>query len=495
MNRFLIVFAILLGCSSGIKTDFELHGSSSPQKPGWITHPIPEDKQNYYFIGKKIKSKNLQNGEADAITDGIQQIMNSLGIKMGPEYNRMRTETTAKLFSQFTKRGSGETEGIRLKASYYEKWHRMKGEVYDVYVLFEYSKSKHKSMVEKITKKNKKNAENGYNLYLKGRENEQYGKIEQGLDYYEQSLKCLENLTDVVKIPNPKINNTSILKRILKSKIDLLDKKGLALSDVAKNLVENLAKRVPGNTKVFLSDFTFGNSEIGGHFTRYFYSQLKAVLCESKKFNIAEKVPVYEKTGYIIDGKYWDLKDFVEITASLKLKEDFNTTVITESKVSVSKTSLKDALFLPSHYDEQLRNKIKLITNNRPYGPYGTSKLKVELWTDRGPSGVYLKGDTLKIYIKTNRDCCITLLNFTADGGVVLLLSEEVEANQVHIIPIVASSCGTDILKLFASKSRLNVDDALKLKFPEEIISAFRNFSASLQVYTETSATITTILP
>lgn len=68
------------------------------------------------------------------------------------------------------------------------------------------------------------------------------------------------------------------------------------------------------------------------------------------------------------------------------------------------------------------------------------AKFKIELWTDK-EDGVYKPGDSVKLYVKSNKDCYLTIFNVGTSGKVHIIFPNQyhkdnfVKAGVVYTVP------------------------------------------------------------
>jgi len=86
----------------------------------------------------------------------------------------------------------------------------------------------------------------------------------------------------------------------------------------------------------------------------------------------------------------------------------------------------------------------------------------IEVWIDKGCGKSYTVGENITIYFKSNKDCYLTLFDFTPGGGIRLLFPNRhqknnfLEANKVHTIPpgfVVTPPPGKEMIRAIATTS------------------------------------------
>jgi len=95
---------------------------------------------------------------------------------------------------------------------------------------------------------------------------------------------------------------------------------------------------------------------------------------------------------------------------------------------------LLGSIFSPVLAQEETKSEPKIAMKPVP-------GFKIKIWVDKGCGKTYYTGEKLTIYFSSNKDCYLTLFDFTPGGGVRLLLpnryrkSNFFEANKVYAIP------------------------------------------------------------
>ncbi len=86
----------------------------------------------------------------------------------------------------------------------------------------------------------------------------------------------------------------------------------------------------------------------------------------------------------------------------------------------------------------------------------------IEVWIDKGCGKSYTVGENITIYFKSNKDCYLTLFDYTPGGGIRLLFPNRyeknnfLEANKVHTIPpgfVVTLPPGKEMIRAIATTS------------------------------------------
>jgi len=108
-----------------------------------------------------------------------------------------------------------------------------------------------------------------------------------------------------------------------------------------------------------------------------------------------------------------------------------------------------------------------------------TTKLSIELWTDKGKKPVYKDGDEISIYFRVTKPCYVRLIYRMADGSAILLennyIVSEKDINKKLSTPtqfIVGEPFGYELLTAFAQCEPFA---KLKIKYDKNNIIATDN--------------------
>jgi len=467
---FLLLSAVnfLLLLTSCVTThDIRLVEQSCRPKPNWLRKP-PEDENILYFLGIATHKLRLEDAEHDAFQDAVRKIVEHLGLKGTLEYERRRTELTTKINDQFKAEGSALVEGVKLKELCYEKWQE-KDEVdrvryyYDTYVLLEYPKSAYKKAKRLLLEKWNNIAKEAHSLYKQGLDYETEKDYQTAWRMYSKAIDKTRELPEGTNVPefdSPVLLVVEVEKRLGDIKT------GHGLDESAEILITKLAEQFNENVNVTISDFTYRGKGVSGGFARYFSEKLKAVAVKNERFSVVGFVSgLGGKAIHNIDGTYWELADKIEVQAFLRNPQD---NPIAEASTILDKEFVKDLSLLPEGFDENVSEKVSILTENHTQD----DKIRVELWSDRG---VYKQGEELRLYLRADIDCYVLVLYFQVDGEVVQLFPNEnsisgyIKGNKTYQIPDdvkvahgfslkITPPFGTEVIKIFASKNPFRED-------------------------------------
>jgi len=240
------------------------------------------------------------------------------------------------------------------------------------------------------------------------------------------------------------IKSTKTLE--LKSKVD---KSIDEINSSAKNNISDLTYFIANGLKIQnpelkgkigLSSFTYQDSKTGSPFSKRLHLELEQKLINIARYNIQNKEVSANGTkvdnfDYIITGTYWEENDYLKVIVVLRDFKTGKAEASIESKISKAYCNSNSIEFLPENYiNAEIKN--KSFSENEIVG----GDLSLEIWTNKGAENLmYSKGDTLKLYIRANKECYVRFIYHLADGASVLLLDDYYigtdKVNKVYQLP------------------------------------------------------------
>ncbi|MDF1546512.1 MAG: hypothetical protein P1P88_01745 [Bacteroidales bacterium] len=254
----------------------------------------------------------------------------------------------------------------------------------------------------------------------------------------------------------------------LKSKIDksineLNNSIKTDISDLAYFISNGLKIQKPDlQGSVSLSSFNYQDTKMGSPFSKRLFKELEQKLVSNARFNILSQdlfganvdLNPYD---YIITGTYWEEADYLKVIVVLRNFKTGKAEASIESKLKKDYCSQNSISFLPENFIIA-NNKNKNFTENEIVG----GDLKLEVWTNKGRDNLlYSQGDTLRLYIRANKECYVRFVYYLADGSSVLLLDDFYlgidKVNKVYQLPdefICSDPYGAELLQVNAQTER-----------------------------------------
>lgn len=259
-----------------------------------------------------------------------------------------------------------------------------------------------------------------------------------------------------------------------KKSIDLktkIDKSINQLQNSVKNNISDLAFFISNGLKVqknelkgsvSLSSFSYQDTKMGSPFSRRLYKELEQKLINVAQYNVLGQdvfassvdLPQYD---YILTGTYWEEEEYLKVIVVLRNFKTGKAEASIESKIKKEYFTNNNIKYLPENFIIA-NNKNKTFNENEIVG----GDLNLEVWTNKGLDNLlYTKNDTLKLYIRANKECYIRFVYYLADGSSVLLLNDFYlgidKVNKVYQLPdefVCAEPFGAEMLQVNAQTEK-----------------------------------------
>jgi hypothetical protein len=209
----------------------------------------------------------------------------------------------------------------------------------------------------------------------------------------------------------------------------------LSLDDAASFLAFGLGLQT-GELKdpVRLANFTYQDTPMASPFSRKFKSLFEQGLINEAHYNVVDQTSK-APGGTVLTGSYWEEKDKLKVTALLRDAVTGNAVASASCFIPLTSLQQNDVDFKPENYQNAMTN-MKMFAKDELKG----GELKVEVLTNKGTDGqIYAEGETMKLFVRANRECYIRFIYHLADGNKVLLLDNYYinrdKVNQVYELP------------------------------------------------------------
>ena len=235
------------------------------------------------------------------------------------------------------------------------------------------------------------------------------------------------------------------------------------ISDLTYFIANGLKLQKPGlKGTISLSSFNYQDTKMGSPFSKRLYKELEQKLVNASQFNLisqdlfAGNIDL-DPYDYIITGTYWEENDYLKIIVVLRNFKTGKAEASIESKLKKEYCTSNSISFLPENFIIA-NTKNKTFTENEIVG----GDLQLEIWTNKGKDNLlYTKGDTLRLYIRTNKECYVRFVYYLADGSSVLLLDDFYigidKVNKVYQLPdefICSEPFGAEMLQVNAQTEK-----------------------------------------
>lgn len=250
------------------------------------------------------------------------------------------------------------------------------------------------------------------------------------------------------------VNQTAIMSQTeVSNKIEqLLSQSNKSVGDVARALALRLSQQAGETSKqVWVSNFTYRDTGMSGTFARYFQRELESSMAQIANWNVpvrSRATPVRQDSlqsmrdlareagaQWYIYGTYWDSDGKIKVVATMR--DVATNKVLGSADVTFSSDILtQDMQLRPANYESAL-----IAQQAFEEGQILSSYLQLDLWTNKGNENVsYVAGETMKVYLRVNREAYVRLLYLLADGRWTLLYDnyyvDRSKVNQIVELPM-----------------------------------------------------------
>jgi hypothetical protein len=269
----------------------------------------------------------------------------------------------------------------------------------------------------------------------------------------EEAQTLIVTLTANFEDPSLKRTVVNELKVSVDKSIDGLRSSDKLTIDEAANYLAFGFNLQSGEIKtpVKLANFTYQDTPMGSPFSRRFKSMLEQSLINEAHYNIVD--PSAKTPGLVLTGTYWEDGDRLKITGMLRDEVSGDAIASASCFIPLSTLQQNDVDFKPENYKDAMTN-MKMFAKDELKG----GELKVDILTNKGKEGqIYSEGETMKLFVRANRECYVRFIYHLADGNKVLLLDNYYinrdKVNQVYELPYTfecAGPFGVETLQLNA---------------------------------------------
>lgn len=315
-----------------------------------------------------------------------------------------------------------------------------------------------------------------------------------------------------------------LVKRNEKEVIFTLRKTSLTLDDRIRDGVLSLISRIPSDLKTMSVLRIYYQDKLPGPMASYLKQKIESAIEQYTGFALISDEQIklvsvkYENMTYsadeigtpenfgkyagarvVITGSYWESKDAIDL--NLKATDVDKKVVLSTANVNIPKSLLPDIPLAPENYNPKVDDEVIKAENKG-------GDLKVEVWVDR-PDGIYYKGDSIKIFVRANKDCYIQLVYYDAQGNAILVFphkkewNNKIEGGKIYKVPgdfVIQPPFGREILKVFASEKPFPLPRGkeqyglILIDNPNVFLSNVRGIGLSSETnYAENSVVITTL--
>ncbi len=447
------------------------------QAPNWIKY---ESRQAFYPEQKYLIGFSSEINYADAVVSElidkcksnakntlVESVKVSINSITESGINNLNSGKNAETF-EYIKHSSVSYSNIDIAGLISETYYDKKKNI--AYALTYISKSDLIAYYKQKVETSLQNLEQKYKFAeeskLEGKAQIAFPKLLECLPVFRDIEEAQSILAALGVVDESAIKSKNTLS--LKSKVD----KGLdELNNSAKSDVSDLAYFIANGLKlqkpdlkgtVSLSTFNYQDTKMGSPLSKRLYKELEQKLVSVAQFNMLNQ-EVFSASNslnpydYIITGTYWEEGDYIKFIVVLRDFKTGKAAASIESKLKKEYCSQNNIEYLPENFIEA-NNKAKIFNENEIIG----GDLQLEVWTNKGNTNLlYSQNDTLKLYIRTNKECYVRFIYHLADGSSVLLLDDFYigvdKINKVYQLPdefICSEPFGAEMLQVNAQTEK-----------------------------------------
>jgi len=248
--------------------------------------------------------------------------------------------------------------------------------------------------------------------------------------------RTIKNAFDELDAETQESNKTTLLSQTeVTNKIDRLLSESLgSLDEVAMAVVMRLSKQISMPTgKVLVVPLTYQDTKMGSSFARHFRAELENQIIQLSNWKVAEQVQSFSPKSsqimrdlaresgaeLILSGTYWERGKEVKLMVNIR--------EINSGKVLAGTELTFDPQILPENVNLKPENFESALVTQGAFGQgeIVSGQLQAETWTNKGNENlIYTAGETMKVFVRTNREAHIRLLYILADGRWTLLYDD-----------------------------------------------------------------------
>ncbi len=519
LTGFIMLLLVFSGCggvdtkksSLGNLLKEELVSKSRASIPKWM-NVLPEDEKKLWFVGFSTKNTTEQNGRDNAYNHAVKEVAKFIGVDVFNKVSVIQkssakssaifdpTETRKSIQEFLTKAMVSKVKG---KEYYVEKWKGIyTGGVlyyYKVRVLSHVSKEaiqqviRNRSVYQQKVNKTVARATDSLIIaekFVNQASRQSSLKPSKALSNLNKALQAV-NLVKALILPYPEIRSVAFLKQAKDIKQKIINIEGLISKNPAIKLRLSLSKLIKSGVKmpfrIAIGSITYRDTSIATEFSQHLTRKLEQVLSsenskqqivisnedlrkilKQKKISLESILKNPRLLGYRkkLDGMLY-VKFFEEqgeIRVVLELKKSPSAELLKSDSLRLPREMFSSCrTFFPKKNDVDDMN--MLIDKQKK-----KSKMQIKIWTDRGKGAEYKKGENVRFFLKSNRDCYVYIWVRDSKGVVNLLFPNPsdtqnyIKANITHTIPSpsmglfafpIQAPFGTDIITVKASTSPL----------------------------------------
>ncbi len=479
MKKFiLLLFATLMLAASGIMF------AQKNEKPRWTDYQYRnlQFPTSTYVLGFTSENQNANETENETLERLKNYVRSQLVESIYVTIKSMTTSDVKILNTQtenFFRQSSVSFTNINLTGLTVESYFDKKDKVYyaiayakrsDISDLYLKNIVNKKTEIENKLAEAKANADKG-DKQSALREYNECNKFFREVEEAQTLIIAFEHRS--ISDPTLYVSDINNLKQQVKEGIKNLQKGNqLSLEDICYFMAYNLKFQIDtlqGTIK--LGGFTYQDTKMSSQFSRRFVSTFEQSLLNNQiqfsneYYSSLDNSNKNDKT-YILAGTYWEDGDYVKITAILRHAKTGKAVASVEGLLPMSWFTSKNIPVKPDNFESAYSTFVAFNKDQITGGG-----LNIQIATNKGDESLtFTEGDTLKLYIRANKECYVRMIYYFADGTKVLMLDNyyigNELANKIYEFPTYfecSAPFGVENLQVIAQSTQFKA-----LKYREE---------------------------
>ena len=211
--------------------------------------------------------------------------------------------------------------------------------------------------------------------------------------------------------------------------------------------------------KIYLHNFSYQDTEMGSEFSNRLRMNLQNKFISVANYNIntgnnlSEENNDLKDSNFSILGTFWEEDSILKIIVLLKNTEERTMVASAESKIPLEWLERNKIPYKPENFDQAYSN-LQAFDQKEFVG----QGLIINVWTNQGNENlIFSGGDTLRLFIRANKECYVRFIYHQADDTKVLLLDnyyiDSEKVNKVYELPYMfqcTEPYGAEILQVNA---------------------------------------------
>lgn len=211
-------------------------------------------------------------------------------------------------------------------------------------------------------------------------------------------------------------------QQVTKAIHDIQKSDQLSLSDISYFMASGIKFQLENpDITIRLVNFTYEDSRMASSFSKRLTDMLEKELIGQKLQVIRNPISMQKSTKNataVLSGTYWKEDKYIKTITILRDAKTLQAIASSESLLPIEWLENRNIDYKPNNYEDAVKKQQDFQKNDLV-----STGLTLEVTTNHGNQNpIFVKGDTLKLYLRVNRESYIRVIYHFADGNKVLLL-------------------------------------------------------------------------